>query len=223
MLQGLSPQTSQIFEQVSRLKCIAGYTLIGGTALALQLRHRLSEDLDFCKWKQTINERVVVDWSVIEAELSTIGDVKKDLLGDNQCDFAVRGVKLSFYGNNRLKAPVNLCKIPLLNNLVIADVESTGIMKMEVMSRRRTLRDYYDMSVILEQGVSLEHIIEGAGSYTNHGLKARNMLAILNNTEHIPDDAGLAHLNPAYSTDIKRIREVISGKIREYVDKRKHN
>jgi len=48
-MKGLSQQTEGIFERLSKLECIKNYTLIGGTALALQLGHRLSEDLDFCK------------------------------------------------------------------------------------------------------------------------------------------------------------------------------
>jgi len=43
-MRGLSKHTEEIFEQISKLECIKNYTLIGGTALALQLGHRLSED-----------------------------------------------------------------------------------------------------------------------------------------------------------------------------------
>jgi hypothetical protein len=32
--------------------------LMGGTALALQLKHRQSEDLDFCRWHKIKNERL---------------------------------------------------------------------------------------------------------------------------------------------------------------------
>ena len=49
-VQGLSDETAKVFESVSKLNCIKDFILIGGTALALQTGHRISEDLDFCKW-----------------------------------------------------------------------------------------------------------------------------------------------------------------------------
>jgi hypothetical protein len=223
MIKGLSPATEQVFVQVSRMNSLSGYTLIGGTALALQLQHRLSEDLDFCKWKSSVNNRITVDWNVIENELQSIGKVKTDLLGDNQCDFFVQGVKLSFYGNNIFYEPENLERTTFLNHIVVADVESIGIMKMEVMSRRRTFRDYYDMYVILESGVSLENIISGAGKYTKHRLSSKSMLSILSNIENFTDDAVFPQLNPSYDADTNVMRASINTKIQEYIKKRKTN
>ena len=65
-VNGLSPQTEAIFEDISKLECIKEYCLIGGTALALQLGHRLSEDLDFCKWRKSKNNYIRIDeWKEI--------------------------------------------------------------------------------------------------------------------------------------------------------------
>ena len=52
-MNGWSTNARQIFEDVSKLDCIKDYCLIGGTALAIQIGPRLSEDLDFCVWKKT--------------------------------------------------------------------------------------------------------------------------------------------------------------------------
>lgn len=46
-MKGIAPHTEAIIEQVSRLECIEGWTLVGGTALAIQLDHRKSEDSGF--------------------------------------------------------------------------------------------------------------------------------------------------------------------------------
>ena len=68
-MKGLSQQTEEVFEQISTFECIKNYTLIGGTALALQIGHRLSEDLDFCKWRKTKNNFVRIDeWKQISDE-----------------------------------------------------------------------------------------------------------------------------------------------------------
>lgn len=43
-MKGLAPKTEAIFEKISKLDCLRPYTLVGGTALSLQLGTRLSED-----------------------------------------------------------------------------------------------------------------------------------------------------------------------------------
>ena len=68
-MKGLAPHTQKIIESVSRLECIKPYTLVGGTALSLQLRTRQSEDLDFMKWRTSKNEKMEVAWYQIEKEL----------------------------------------------------------------------------------------------------------------------------------------------------------
>ena len=50
MIRGLSQNASLIIESFSTINALKDYYLIGGTALSLQIDHRLSEDLDFCKW-----------------------------------------------------------------------------------------------------------------------------------------------------------------------------
>ena len=62
-MQGLTEQTNKIFEAVSLLNCIIDYTLIGGSALSLQIGKRLSEDLDFCKWSINLKtDKPTIDW-----------------------------------------------------------------------------------------------------------------------------------------------------------------
>ena len=46
-MNGLAPQTSEVFERITRLNCIRPFVLVGGTALSLQINKRQSEDLDF--------------------------------------------------------------------------------------------------------------------------------------------------------------------------------
>ncbi len=43
----LPPETDHLWGHLRRQPSLRGFVLIGGTALALRLRHRVSEDLDF--------------------------------------------------------------------------------------------------------------------------------------------------------------------------------
>lgn len=48
-MPALAQHTNEIFDKIASLECIKPYILVGGTALALQLHARLSEDLDFMR------------------------------------------------------------------------------------------------------------------------------------------------------------------------------
>ena len=68
-MKGLAPHTREIFESVSKLEHIKSYTLVGGTALSLQLGTRQSEDLDFMKWRTSKSEKMEVAWFQIEMHI----------------------------------------------------------------------------------------------------------------------------------------------------------
>jgi hypothetical protein len=93
-----------IFDQLSELQCIKDYCLIDETALALQIFHRKSEDFDFCIWQNPLrglSSTFHVDVPAIEKELSAIGNVRKNRLDSYHCDFYVKGVKLTFFYQNK--------------------------------------------------------------------------------------------------------------------------
>lgn len=75
-MKGLALHTESVFEDVSKLECIKPYVLVGGTALSLQIGTRLSEDLDFMRWRTHRTEKMEVEWYQIEKELSRLGEVK---------------------------------------------------------------------------------------------------------------------------------------------------
>jgi len=214
-MKGLSQNTEEIFEQISKLECIKNYTLIGGTALALQLGHRLSEDLDFCKWRKNRNDYVRIDeWKQITDELTTIGKTEKNILDDNHIDFKVDDVKITFYADNEFKEPKALVKQTFLNNIKIADVKSIGIMKLALMLHRNSHRDYYDIYSILQSGVPLKDIVYGAADYTEHRLKTKNIIAMLIDSEYIRIDKRFQELSPVYDFDLSFLEKEISEKVK---------
>jgi len=218
-MKGLSQQTEELFEQISKLECIKNYTLIGGTALALQLGHRLSEDMDFCKWRKSKNDFVRIDeWKQISDELTAIGKVEKNILDDNHIDFKVNGVKITFYADNEFKEPKGLVKQPFLNNVKIADVKSIGIMKAAIMLHRNTHRDYYDIYSILQSGVPLGDIVYGAADYTEHRLKTKNIIAMLVDSENVRIDKRFQELNPVYNFELTFLEKGISEKVKELAE-----
>lgn len=148
-VKSLAPHTGRVFDTISRLECIKPFTLVGGTALSLQIGKRQSEDLDFMKWLTKKTEKPEVNWPAIKKELSDVGEIREyEVGGLDFVTFNFEGVKLSFYAAPRKKVP-SMVRIPYLNNLYLADMESIGAMKMETLLRRTKFRDYYDIYSIL--------------------------------------------------------------------------
>ena len=89
--KSLAPHTGQVFEAISKLECIKPFTLVGGTALSLQIEKRQSEDLDF-ELLGTRKERPQLDFSAISNAVSSIyPDSRKEFLGRNQLQIFVNG------------------------------------------------------------------------------------------------------------------------------------
>jgi predicted nucleotidyltransferase component of viral defense system len=215
-MKGLTKNTEKIFEAVSLLDCIKHYTLIGGTAISLQIGKRLSEDLDFCKWSTNLKkDQPTVDWPQIKKELETIGKVEKvDILGFDQVNFVVNNVKISFLTKQENLTPVNK-PVPILNNIKAADLDSLGAMKVELVLRRNNFRDYYDIYSLLIDGHSIKTMVEGAAKYSNHTLKTRDALSFLSNGSNYKKGKEFDLLNPVYNVTSKAIEDLIISSIKK--------
>ena len=209
----LAPDTGKLFNQIATLECIKPYFLVGGTALALQLDTRLSEDLDFMSWKSGKTQKPEVDWVVIEKELITVGTIEaRDIWDFNHVEFVVSGVKISFYisaKSSPITAPVHL-----KDNIWLADIEAIGAMKMEVMLRRSNFRDYYDIYAILLNGTDFRKLVNLSLNYSGHILTTKNLLAILTNSSRFTRDSGFEQLNPKYKVSPAEIEEYLKTKIK---------
>ena len=213
MRKGLTANIEAIIDQVAQLECIKPYILCGGTALAMQIGHRKSEDLDFMMWRISKTEKPEVDWNAIEKELKEkIGEIQNfNMLGFDQVEFLVKGVKFSFFVSDNY-SPVS-SPVDYLGNIRLADIESIMAMKMEVMLRRIKFRDYYDIYCILHEGYSIHKGMDKALSLSRHRLSSKNIITMLLGGRFIPDDNFLA-LEPKYKVTKEEIREFILHKLK---------
>lgn len=214
MRQGVTAKIEAIIEQVAQLECIKPYILCGGTALAMQIGHRKSEDLDFMMWRKSKTEKPEVEWNAIEKELSEkIGEIDNfNMLGFDQVEFLVKGVKFSFFVSDNL-SPVSM-PVTYLGNIRLADIESIMAMKMEVMLRRMKYRDYYDIYCILQEGYSIHKGIDKALKLSRHRLSSKNIIAMLLGGQFVTDN-NFATLEPKYDVTKELIREYIIQKLKQ--------
>ena len=210
MIKGLAPKTEKVFIALSELDFIKDYILVGGTALSLQIQNRLSEDLDFMRWRVTKSEHLEIPWNKIEAHLKkmNLGKVTTDVLDFNQVLFVVADVKLSFYFRDSY-APEDIKAIPFMGSIRVADLHSIGVMKIDAMLRRGVFRDYYDLYSILKQGIDIDQLIGKAAKYSGYATKTKNITAIISNGSRFIFDDSFKQLKPIYNISKDEIESFI--------------
>jgi predicted nucleotidyltransferase component of viral defense system len=153
----LSEHTLKVFETLSRSQFISKFTLVGGTALSLQLSHRLSEDLDFILDEETLN------LTSIKRKIHVLFPVYRILKEDKfyQIDFSIEGVKVTFFSAGAVlvsfKSKDHSFRYHMMN---IATTEIIAVLKLGAISQRNTIRDYYDLYFISKYSLGLKQIIE---------------------------------------------------------------
>lgn len=126
----------------------------------------------------------------------------------------IKPFTLAFYAAPR-KAIPSMKRIPYLNNLYIADMESIGAMKMETMLRRAKFRDYYDIYSIIKEGGDLNKMISAALEHSDHKLRTRGLLNMLTTGKNFIREKGFEELQPVYDVTAYDIQEFIKYKLLE--------
>lgn len=211
-IQGLSSQTLEVFNAIKDSDLFCEYVLIGGSALSIQLQNRLSEDLDFCKWQDNPGIKgKEIDWPAVEKFLEKLGSVRTEVLDLFQVNFFVKDVKLSFYSNS-ITTYREIESGPKFGKILLSEVGSIGVMKLEVLSRRNLFRDYYDIYSVLKENVSLKELVLRAARYSCHRMKTKSILSIISDGSRFRKEENFSLLSPKYN--------VTSGDIETYIRER---
>ncbi|HET9570651.1 MAG TPA: nucleotidyl transferase AbiEii/AbiGii toxin family protein [Bacteroidales bacterium] len=213
MRKGLTEKMDAIIQNVAAMECIKPYILVGGTALAMQIGHRKSEDLDFMMWRNSKTEKPEVDWTAIEKELrEKVGEVEHfNMLGFDQVEFIVAGVKFSFFVSDNY-CPVTE-SVQYLGSIRLANIDSIMAMKMEVMLRRMKMRDYYDIYAILKAGFDISKGIEASLRYSQHKLNTKIIVVMLLSDKFMSDE-NFEQLDPIYKVSKEVMRDYILQKLK---------
>lgn len=123
------------------------WVLYGGTALALRLGHRESVDFDFFS-SQPIEPLVFKEENSLHGEVLQVGRNTLTLLHE--------GVKLSFFGGLTL----NVVSPPdLIGACRVASLDDLAACKLAALVNRVELKDYLDVTALLQNGSSLAHML----------------------------------------------------------------
>lgn len=162
----LPPATRRVFDAISDVGGteLEAFTLVGGTAVALHLGHRLSFDLDFATESRLLPRNAI---RTIIARLQGAGlpavrhkspaentardefiDAGQDI-DDFQQNFVVDGVKVTFFSPDD---QVSLSASHEHRHLRVASLATLSTMKALLLQYRSSARDVVDLFCLMKAG-----------------------------------------------------------------------
>lgn len=167
-LEMMPPKTRQVFELLASGPALSQFVLVGGTALSIQIGHRLSEDLDFCLFADSLEDTNIDDLIakmsslhqvVLMTSASKITQAKingVNLLEQSR-DYLVDGVKVTFFARNdtayRYFSGLEKIKDPSVAFPIMA-APSIFAMKAWLLQKRIKSRDLFDLMQFVQSGLA---------------------------------------------------------------------
>lgn len=145
----VAQSTLELIKHLCSTKSLDDFFLVGGTALSLQIGHRLSIDLDFFTTRP-------FDVQELDEELAQNFSFKKLFIDRNTLKGTIDGIFIDILSH----------KYPLIENLVIKDgirmagIKDISAMKLNaIIGSGQRLKDFVDVAFLSSQ-LSLNSMIE---------------------------------------------------------------
>jgi predicted nucleotidyltransferase component of viral defense system len=137
-----------VLNEFSQSAIASSFYLAGGTALSLQIGHRLSVDLDFF----SPSEDIPAIRPALENSLSKLSATLADSSWGNLV-YLAKNVRVGFYGYGfPLVAPLMETE-----GVRMASIEDIALMKLDAMLSRAARKDFYDLYFICKN-ISLKQL-----------------------------------------------------------------
>lgn len=173
-LEVLKLEQKKVFK---KLKHLPEFYLVGGTALALQIGHRISEDFDLFinqDLSENLRKKIRRVFEGFRIEIS--------LRHSEQINISVDGVKMNFV---KYRYPL-IFKLVKSEGVKIASVSEIALMKAFASGGRASPKDYVDLYFILKKRlISLENIIDSCQKKYKEEFNSRLFLEQLTHLEDI--------------------------------------
>jgi len=200
-LKCLLPKTEiLLLKMIEKCSFLEKYVLVGGSALALYVCHRKSEDLDFFTYDDSFDKKEIFDY---------IQDFEnKEILhqSDEQIDVLLDGVKVTFFNAQWI-----FLKPQKVKKFNLSSLESISAMKVNVMFLRAKYRDYYDLYFLVKEGMSLKEIFESSKNIVE-GINFKLFAIALLYIDDIEDD-NIGYLEPKEIITKEKIRDFFQLKL----------
>ena len=200
-LSALLPKTRKVFNNLVSKDILSNFVLVGGSALALHLNHRKSDDLDFFTYD--------IDSFQTKQLLKLLNEFNAAIvnISNEQIDAIVDGVKVTFFD-----AKWEFLQPQKIHRCNIASLEQLAIMKTHVLFLRAKFRDYYDLYFVIKQ-FGLQTVYELSKEILE-GINFKLFAAALLYIEDIEDE-NIEHLEPKLSLSLKEIQNFFSNELKK--------
>jgi len=178
-----------------------GFVLYRGTALALRLGRRHSEDFDFFS-----NHEFVPD--ILRKQIGYLQGAEVSQLDANTLTAIVERdgpVKVSFFGGlklNRIQDP----DVAKDNGVQVASLLDVAATKLATIQQRAQARDYEDVAAVLKAGISLEEVLGAATAV--YGKEFNGALSLKALTYF--DDGDLPNFGPTMKDKLRELAGRVS-------------
>ena len=136
----IEPGTLELLKRLMLLPILEPFFLVGGTALALQLGHRKSIDLDL------FTPELFNNSSLVET-LATNFDISIELEEPNMLITNIEGVKVDFV---KMGYPI-LSPTLLIEGVRMLNLRDIAPMKLKAIAQRGSKKDFFDIYFLLDQ------------------------------------------------------------------------
>ena len=197
----LLPRTQALLEDlIETAPFLKDYTFVGGSALALHLCHRKSEDLDFFTYRQGSFDKQKIRKYLAKFE-------QKEILNESheQMDLLINGVKVTFFD-----AQWEFLSPTMPHSFNLSTLEAIAAMKINVLFLRAKYRDYYDLYFLAKQ-ISLRKMFELSRGIVE-GLTYKLLCVSILYIDDIADD-NIRHLEPKEKISKEKIRDFFEKRV----------
>ena len=139
-IRTIDPQTKRVLDKIASAGISTQFYLAGGTALAIQLGHRKSIDLDFFSCDDFSIEK-------LKKELSPLGEFVVIDQDQGTLNASLDGVKVSFLRYDYIQ----LYPYIVFENINLADERDIAAMKIDAASSRGSKKDFIDLYFLLQK------------------------------------------------------------------------
>ena len=197
----ISEQTLELLKKLQKVPDFSSLRLVGGTALALQIGHRKSIDID-------LFGRLNIDEFSMSENINSIGKVTQLKKSKNINIYTIDDIKVDIvnYSYPWIGKPI------VDNEIILADKQDIAAMKLAAITGRGTKKDFIDLYFLLKH-FSLSEIL---GFYKDKFADSSEFL-VLKSLTYFDDAEEDVEPLMLIKADWNEIKESIKEEVRKYI------
>jgi predicted nucleotidyltransferase component of viral defense system len=196
--------TLAILKTVMQMPEFRQFNLVGGTALALQIGHRISIDLDLFTHEEYEGDKIL-------QALQSLGNLDTLVINPPFLQARLDDVKMDF-----LKFPYAFVRdYTETEGVRLVSIENIAIMKLLAIARRGVKKDFFDLYFILER-YRLGKILQIFEAKLPHV----DLFHILKSLTYFDDAEPDGDPKMLIKTTWKNVKKVITQKVNDYLKSR---